>query len=101
MLVVGLVHGRGDGGGWEPPDFPPDPPIDPRPRRSWSFRVPWRPVVSVAVWCVLMALVPICSRVFNPAVGYGVLMAATGFAFWRGERWCARQYWHGMRDYKM
>jgi hypothetical protein len=98
MLVVGLVHDRG--GGWEPPDFAPEPPEEPTPGRRWSFHLPWRLLAWFAVWCWLMAAVPIVSRAVNPAVGYGVLMFATALGFWRIERWFARQYWHGLREYK-
>jgi hypothetical protein len=98
MLVVGLVHDRG--GGWQPPDSAPDPPDDLTPRRPWTWRLPWRPLAWLAVWCWLMALVPVASRVFSPLAGYGVLMLAVALAFWRIERWCARQYWQGLREYK-
>jgi hypothetical protein len=48
-----------------------------------------------------MALVPVVSRAFGGLAGYGVLLAAVALIFWRIERWCARQYWHGLREYKL
>jgi hypothetical protein len=93
MLVFGLVHDSG----WEPPpeaDVP-----APRPERHW--RLPWRPLAWFAAWCWLMALVPIVSDAAGGLAGFGVLMLAVGLVFWRLDRWCARQYWHGLREYKL
>lgn len=92
MLVLGLIHE----GGWEPPDPEPEP--QPR-RRKWNL--PWRTLVWVAVWCWLMALVPVVSSAFGGLAGYGVLMASVVLALWRIERWCARQYWEGLREHKL
>jgi hypothetical protein len=92
MLVLGLVHDRG----WEPP---PEGETRPeRPDRRWD--VPWRSLVWVALWCWLMALVPIVDGVFGGLAGYAVLLVAVALVFWRLERWCARQYWQGLREYK-
>jgi hypothetical protein len=33
-------------------------------------------------------------------LGFGVLIVAVGLACWRLERFCARQYWHGLREYR-
>ena len=90
MLVFGLVHDSG----WEPPDDPPPR----RPARRWHL--PWRPFAWVAVWCWLMALVPIVTRAFGGLAGYAVLLLAVALVFWRLDRWCARQYWGGLREYK-
>ena len=90
MLVLGLVHDSGR----EPPEGPRVPPA----RRRWDL--PWRPLAWFAVWCWLMALVPIVSAAFGGLAGYGVILLAVALAFWRLERWCARQYWHGLREYK-
>jgi apolipoprotein N-acyltransferase len=90
-MLVGLVHSRG----WEPPDDQPEPPR----RRAWD--VPWRALVWVAVWLWLLALVPYAEDLLGPLAGYAVLMAAIGLAFWRVERWCSRQYWRGLRDYRL
>ena len=57
--------------------------------------------VWVAVWCWLMALVPVVSSAFGGLAGFGVLMAALALAVWRIDRWCAKQYWAGLREYKM
>ena len=92
MLVLGLIR---DPGGQEPPDEN-DPP--PRSRRAW--RLPWRPLAWFAAWCWLMALVPVISDALGGLAGYGVLMLAVALAFWRVNRWCARQYWGGLREYK-
>ena len=53
------------------------------------------------VWVFLMAIVPFVSSTFGGLAGFGVLMAAVALAFWRLERFCARQYWHGLREYKL
>jgi hypothetical protein len=92
VLVVGLIYDDG----WEPPDDEPEPP---RSSRKWDL--PWRPLVWVAVWCWLMALVPVVSTAFGGLAGFGVLMAALALAVWRIDRWCAKQYWAGLREYKM
>ena len=88
VLVFGLIHD----GGWEPPEFEPEPE---RPNRKWNL--PWRPLVWVVVWLWLMALVPLVGGL----AGFGLLMAAVALAFWRLERWCAKQYWAGLREYKL
>jgi hypothetical protein len=93
MFVFGLVHDRG----WEQP--PEEDVPAPRPERSW--RLPWRPLAWVAAWCWLMALVPVVSDAFGGFAGFGVLMLAVALGFWRLERLCVRQYWHGLREYKL
>jgi hypothetical protein len=97
MLVFGLVHD----GEWEPPEHGWEPPEDEPPEhRPWTWRPPWKPLAWFAVWCWLMALVPVVSSAFGALAGFGVLMLAFGLACWRLERFCARAYWHGMREYK-
>jgi hypothetical protein len=93
VVAVLLIHD----GGWELPDD--DEPEPQRPSRKWNL--PWRSLVWVAVWCWLMALVPVVSSAFGGFAGFGVLMAAVALAVWRIDRWCARQYWAGLREYKM
>jgi hypothetical protein len=89
-MFVGLV--RTDG--WEPPDdFP-----GPRPDRSW--RVPWRALAWLAAFWALMGLVPVADHLLGAAAGFGVLMLAFTLGIWRIERWCAAQYWRGLRDYQ-
>ena len=98
MLVFGLVHG----GEWEPPEPAREPPEDvPPEHHPWTFRVPWKPLAWFAAWCWLMALVPVASHAFGALAGFGVLMLAFGLACWRLECFCARAYWHGLREYKL
>ena len=100
MLVFGLVHDRG----WEPPDYGPEPEDEfpARKRFEWDWHtIPWRALAWLAVWCLLMAIVPFVSSTFGGLAGFGVLMIAVGLAFWRLERFCARQYWDGLRDYRL
>jgi hypothetical protein len=101
MLVFGLVHSNG----WEAPERGPEPPEDDLPARKrfefdWHM-VPWRSLPWLALWCVLMAIVPFVSSNFGGLAAFGVLMAAVALALWRLERFCARQYWHGLREYKL
>lgn len=99
MLVFGLMHGSG----WEPPDHRWEPPEDEAPkRREWDWHMlPWRSLAWLAVWAVLMTIVPSVSGAFGGLAGFVILMAAVALAFWRLERFCARQYWNGLRDYKL
>jgi hypothetical protein len=90
MIVVGLVHDRG----WEPPDDPP------APRREWSWHLPWRSLAWFSACCLLIALAPTAGRAFGGLVGYAALLLAVGLGVWRVDRWCAGQYWHGLRDYQ-
>jgi uncharacterized membrane protein len=48
-----------------------------------------------------MALVPVVNSAFGGLAGFGVLMLAVALVLWRLERWCARQYWQGLREYKL
>lgn len=97
MLVFGLVHD----GGWEPPEHGFEPPEDEPPeRRPWTWRAPWKPLAWFAAWCWLMALVPVVTSLAGGLAGFGVLMLAFALVCWRLERFCARVYWHGLRDYK-
>jgi hypothetical protein len=90
MLVLGLVRGNDS----EPPDD------EPAPRRGRTWRVPWRPLAWLLVVCVLMVLVPVAGHAFGGLVGYAVLLLAVGLGVWQIERWCDRQYWHGLREYQ-
>jgi hypothetical protein len=65
-----------------------------------TWHLPWRPLAWLAVWCWLMALVPVANQIFGALAGLGVLMLAVALAFWRIDRWCGRQYWQGLREYK-
>jgi amino acid transporter len=97
MLVFGLVNG----GGWDPPENGRDLPEDDGLRRPpWSWRPAWRPLAWFAAWCWLMALVPIVISIAGGLAGFGVLMLAFALVCWRLERFCARGYWHGLREYK-
>jgi hypothetical protein len=93
MIVLGLVHDRP----WDPPPEPQDQPPQGAHRR---WHVPWRPLAWFATWCWLMALVPIVSGAFGGLAGYGVLLVAVTLVGWRVDRWCARQYWAGLREHK-
>jgi hypothetical protein len=95
MLVLGLVHdSEWKPDGWDLPEE------EPEPRRERQWRVPWRPLAWLAAFCCLMALVPLVSQAFGGLAGFGDLMAAVGLAYWRLDRWCSRQYWHGLREHK-
>jgi hypothetical protein len=97
MLVFGLVH---DGGG-EPPEHAWEPSEDAPPEHQpWTWRLPWRSLAWFAVWCWLMALVPVVNGAFGGLAGFGVLMLAFALVCWRLERICRRTYWHGLREYK-
>jgi hypothetical protein len=53
-----------------------------------------------ALWCWLMALVPVVGSAFGNLAGYGVLLVAIALVLWRLDRLCSRLNWTGMRDYK-
>jgi hypothetical protein len=93
VIIFGLVHDRG----WEQPPDEDGP--EQHPQRGWHL--PWRPLAWIAAWCWLMAFVPVVSDAFGGLAGFGVLMLAVVLGFWRLERWCARHYWHGLREYKL
>ncbi len=80
---------------WEPPPSEEEPS---RPSRRWHL--PWRPLAWFALWCWLMALVPIVGSAFGNIAGYGVLLIALALVIWRLDRLCRRLNWTGMREYK-
>jgi hypothetical protein len=85
-----LLHDRG----WDPPfEEEPD-----RPPRHWHL--PWRPFAWFALWCWLMALVPIVGHLAGNLAAYGVLLLAVALVAWRLDRLCRRLNWTGMREYK-
>ena len=88
-MFVGLVYERR----WEPDD-------EPTPRGEWAWHVHWRSLGWVAAFAGLMALVPVAETLFGGLVSFGVLMLAVALGIWRVERWCAKQYWHGLREYQ-
>jgi hypothetical protein len=95
VLVLGLIHD----GGWdpEPPEEEPEP--EPRPVRKWNL--PWRSLAWLTVWVWLLAVVPVVNSAFGGLAGFGVLIAAVVLILWRIDRWCAKQYWAGLREYKL
>ncbi len=82
-----LIDG-GTGGGR--PERPPPP------RRRRLPAPPWRPFAWFAAFCWLLAL----AGALGGLAGYLVVLAAVALGCWRVERWCARQYWGGMTEYR-
>jgi len=91
MLVVGLVRG----GEWEPPDEPPAP----RPRRPW--RPPWRALGGFALWCSLFVIAGVVDHAVGSVAAYCVLLLAVAIGGRKLDRWCARQHWSGLRDFRL
>jgi hypothetical protein len=89
-MFVGLVRDPR----WEPPEGAPEP----ERRRSW--RIPWRTIVTLIVFCTMLALVPPVGEAFGPLAGYGFLCLAVAIGGWRFDRWLGRQYWRGLKDYQ-
>jgi hypothetical protein len=85
-----LLHDRG----WDAPlEEEPE-----RPPRHW--RLPWRPLAWFAIWCWLMALVPIIGHLVGNLAAYGVLLLSVALVGWRLDRLCQGLNWRGMQDYK-
>lgn len=95
-MFVGLV--KDPGRDWRPPDDTPEP----GPRRSWS--VEWGLVLRVVFWVAVVAgmfaAVPQVDHWLGSFAGYILILAAVSVGVWRVDRWCARQYWRGMRDFR-
>lgn len=88
-MFVGLVRSSD----WEPPP-PPEPPRD----RGWH--VPWRAVAWVATWWALLLAVPIAGHAVGQLGAYALLLLVLALGLWRLDRWCARQYWGGLREHQ-
>jgi len=67
---------------------------EPGPRRR-PPHLPWRPFAWFAAFCWLMY----AAGQLGGLVSYLLILAAVGLGCWRVERWCARQYWGGLREY--
>jgi hypothetical protein len=84
--LLGLVHDRG----WDPPPDDPGGPRRPLPH------LPWRPFAWLAAWCWLL----FAAGAVGGLAGYLIVLLAVTLGCWRVERWCARQYWGGLREYR-
>jgi hypothetical protein len=84
-MFVGLVH--------DPGLNRPEPP-EPRSRPHLP-PVPWRLLASIAGWVSLL----IIANGVGGLAGYLVVLLAVALGAWRLDRWCARQYWSGLREY--
>jgi hypothetical protein len=80
--------------GWDLPEE------DEPPRLPRRWHLPWRPLAWFALWCWLMALVPIVSSDFGNLAGLAVLAAAFALVLWRLDRLCRGLSWDGLRHYK-
>ena len=89
-MFVGLVRDPR----WEPPEGTPEP----ERRRTW--RIPWGAIISIAVFCVMLRVVPVVDHAFGPAVGYGFLCLTVAFGGWRLDRGLGDGYWRGLKDYQ-
>jgi hypothetical protein len=93
MPFVGLVSDPK----WEPPEGSGEPERERRPR---TWRIPWSLLIWVTLLIGLMLLVPVAGHAFGAFAGYLLLCFNVGLGFWRFDRWCAKQYWRGLRDYQ-
>jgi hypothetical protein len=89
-VFVGLIHEPR----WDPGDEAPE-----TPRRRSLPRGFWRPLVWLAVWLWMFVLAGIVASAIGALAGYVVVLAAVALAAWRVDRWCARQYWGGLREW--
>jgi hypothetical protein len=48
----------------------------------------------------LLAIAGLVDHAVGPLAGYLVVLLAVGVGAWRVERWCARQYWHGLHEHQ-
>jgi hypothetical protein len=88
VFVVGLVHDSG----WKAPDPTPR-------RRPRSWHRAWRPLAWLAAWLWLLVLAGVLADAFGGLAGYVTVLLAVTLGCWRVDRWCARQYWHGLREW--
>jgi hypothetical protein len=93
MPFVGLVSDPR----WEPPEGNGDGDKE-RGHRTW--RIPWRLLAWLALLVGLMLLVPVAGHALGQFAGYLLLCFNVALGFWRFDRWCAKQYWSGLRDYQ-
>jgi hypothetical protein len=92
-MFVGLVK---DPGWHGPPDGLPEKPD--REPRAW--RIPWGLIAWVIVLVTLIALVPVVEHRAGNFAGYVLILVVIALGTSRVERWCSRQYWRGLRDYR-
>jgi hypothetical protein len=62
--------------------------------------VPWRELAWIAAFWAGLLLVPTAQHVAGSVVAYVFLLLVLGVGAWRLNRWCARVYWRGMKDYQ-
>jgi hypothetical protein len=66
--------------------------------------VQWGLVLRVVFWvgvvATLFALVPVTDRLLGHLAGYLMVLLTVGVGVWRIDRWCARQYWRGLKDHQ-
>ena len=87
-MFVGLVRDPE----WQPPEgFP-------GPRRRW--RVPWRVIAAVVVFCVMLRLVPVVDHAWGPLAGYAFLLAAVTVGGLLLDRLLGPTYLRGLKDYQ-
>jgi hypothetical protein len=89
-VFVGLIHEPR----WDPDDEVPEP----LPRRRLP-RGLWRPLLWLAGWLWMFVLAGIVASLLGAFAGYVVVLVAVALAAWRVDRWCARQYWGGLREW--
>jgi hypothetical protein len=92
MPFVGLVSDPR----WEPPGGDGDQDRD----RNRTWRIPWSLLLWSALLIALVVLVPVVGHLVGEFAGYVLLCFTVGLGFWRFDRWCAKQYWRGLRDYQ-
>jgi hypothetical protein len=69
-------------------------------RHNRTWRIPWRFLAWAVLLLGLMLLVPVVGDAFGQLAGYLLLCFNVALGFWRFDRWCAKQYWSGLRDYQ-
>ena len=90
-MFVGLIH--------EPR---PGPPGDDAPAARPRGRLPrgwWRPLAWLAAWLWMFVLAGAVANLVGAFAGGVVVLLAVALAAWRVDRWCARQYWGGLREW--